>query len=177
MTNKKAVFVLNVKLTVISILIDVCLRKCVAYSTFSSAQRRVFILSWPLAQETHSVFLSLHQKIAELLWGSPLGVGLLLWYVCAKSDSSIASLSFPPCACQCVLRCGSMQSLCFRYLTWLPSALGASLSTTTAAPSSSNHCFAIENYLLSLPHEAWNTSFYIGIGRYLNFWSDPDCAH
>ena len=77
MTNKKAVFVLNVKLTVISILIDVWLRKCVAYSTFSSAQRRVFILSWPLAQETHSVFLSLHQKIAELLWGSPLGVGLL----------------------------------------------------------------------------------------------------
>lgn len=84
MTNKKAVFVLNVKCTVISILIDVWLCKCVADSTFFSAQRRVFILSWPLAQETHSVFLSLHQKIAELLCISSLcgggkspGVGLL----------------------------------------------------------------------------------------------------
>lgn len=60
----------------------------------------------------------------------------------------------------------------FRYLAWLSSS---SPSTTTTTPRSSNHCFPIVLNLFS--REEWNTSFYIGNGRYLNFWSDPGCAH
>lgn len=71
------------------------------------------------------------------------------------------------------------------YLAWLSSGLIQCSTppappnvTTTAASSSSNHCFPIEwSPIFSLFHGAWNTSFYVGIGRFLNSWCDPDFAH
>lgn len=116
----------------------------------------------------------------EPLSGSPLRLECFLISLCQIwSPHSIASLSFPPCECQCGWAAApwipSVQIPC---MTSIRTVLLASPSTTTAAPSFSNHCFPIEwNLFFSLSHEAWNTSFYIGIGRYLNFWYDPGCAH
>lgn len=76
-----------------------------------AAQQRVFILCWPLAQDTHSDSGPLVQstkqcRAAVLLQRASVGQspgGGVFSDKCVPNlaPHSIASLSFPPCECQC----------------------------------------------------------------------------
>lgn len=179
-------FVLFVKLTAISTSMDV-LRECVLIVPPHNSAFSFSVGLLPRIPTRTLVHLSRAPKqcrAAVLLQratvGQSPGGGVF-------SDKSLPNL-VPALNCFFVissmwmsvwLSCGSMDSLCSDTLHGFHQDIdSASPSTTTAAPSSSNHCFPIEwNLFFSLSHEAWNTSFYIGIDRYLNFWSDPGCAH
>ncbi len=180
-------FVLFVKLRVIFTLMDVgWLSECVLIvlpqnSLFSFSVSLDPLNLWSTRPERRNS-ADMPCLFKESLSSSPLGVECFLRSLCQIwSPHSTVSLSFPPCECQCGWAAASwiphVQIPCMAFIrTW--TALLASPSTTTAAPSSSNHCFPIAwNLFFSLAHEAWNTSFYIGIGRYLNFWCDPGYTH
>lgn len=153
-----------------------------------SAQQRVFIRCWPLARDAHSDCCPLVQRSktiqscrapSESHCQTP-GGGVF-------SDKSVPNL-VPALNYLFVISsmwmsvwpsCGSMDCLCSDTLHGFHQDLASAARLPfNFNPSSSHRCCPIKLSLFFSPsHEAWNTSFYIGIGRYLNFWSDPGCAH